>query len=102
MLSDIREGMGTDPQFMTLADVYTALERGVLDAAMSCGTCGSGVRWDGVTDYIVGSIVAIEVNWITMNKDFYDSIPADLQAILKEEGERHQRTSRDWVETIWA
>ena len=102
VLSDLLSGMGADPQFMAFADVYTGLERGVLDAAVSCGTCGSGVRWYEVTDYMVGPIVAIGVTWITMNKDVWDSIPPDLQAIIKEEGDRHQRTSRDWVETIWA
>ena len=102
VLSDLLGGMGADPQFMAFADVYTGLERGVLDAAVSCGTCGSGVRWYEVTDYLVGPIVAIGVTWITMNKDVWDSIPPDLQAIIKEEGERHQRTSREWVETVWA
>ena len=102
VLSDLLEGMGADPQFMAFADVYTALERGVLDAAVSCGTCGSGVRWYEVTDYLVGPIVAIGVTWITMNKDVWESIPPDLQAIIKEEGARHQGTSREWVETIWA
>ena len=102
VLSDLLGGMGADPQFMAFADVYTALERGVLDAAVSCGTCGSGVRWYEVTDYLVGPIVAIGVTWITMNKDVWDTIPPDLQAIIKEEGERHQRTSREWVETVWA
>lgn len=102
VLSDLLGGMGADPQFMAFADVYTGLERGVLDAAVSCGTCGSGVRWYEVTDYLVGPIVAIGVTWITMNKDVWDAIPPDLQAIIKEEGERHQRTSREWVETVWA
>ena len=102
VLSDLLAGMGADAQFMAFADVYTALERGVLDAAVSCGTCGSGVRWYEVTDYMVGPIVAIAVTWITMNKDVWESIPPDLQAIIKEEGERHQRTSREWVETVWA
>ena len=102
VLSDLLEGMGAEPQFMAFADVYTGLERGVLDAAVSCGTCGSGVRWYEVTDYMVGPIVAIAVTWITMNKDVWDTIPPDLQAIIREEGARHQSTSRDWVETIWA
>ena len=102
VLSDLLDGMGAEPQFLAFADVYTALERGVLDAAVSCGTCGSGVRWYEVTDYMVGPIVAIGVTWITMNKEVWDAIPPDLQAIIKEEGERHQRTSRDWVETVWA
>ena len=102
VLSDLLGGTGAEPQFMAFADVYTALERGVLDAAVSCGTCGSGVRWYEVTDYMVGPIVAIGVTWITMNKEVWDAIPADLQAIIKEEGERHQRISREWVETVWA
>ena len=102
VLSDLLEGMGAEPQFMAFADVYTGLERGVLDAAVSCGTCGSGVRWYEVTDYMVGPIVAIAVTWITMNKDVWDSIPPDLQAIIKEEGARHQAISRDWVENKWA
>ena len=102
VLSDLLDGMGAEPQFMAFADVYTALERGVLDAAVSCGTCGSGVRWYEVTNYMVGPIVAIGVTWITMNKEVWDSIPPDLQAIIREEGERHQRTSREWVETVWA
>ena len=102
VLSDLLDGMGADAQFMAFADVYTALERGVLDAAVSCGTCGSGVRWYEVTDYMVGPIVAIAVTWITMNKDTWESIPPDLQAIILEEGEQHQRTSREWVETKWA
>ena len=88
VLSDLLDGMGADAQFMAFADVYTGLERGVLDAAVSCGTCGSGVRWYEVTDYLVGPIVAIAVTWITMNKDVWESIPPDLQAIIKEEGER--------------
>ena len=102
VLSDLLGGMGADAQFMAFADVYTALERGVLDAAVSCGTCGSGVRWYEVTDYMVGPIVAIAVTWITMNQEVWDAIPPDLQAIIKEEGARHQRTSREWVETVWA
>ena len=102
VLSDLLDGMGADAQFMAFADVYTGLERGVLDAAVSCGTCGSGVRWYEVTDYMVGPIVAIAVTWITMNKDVWESIPPDLQAIIREEGDRHQRTSREWVETVWA
>ncbi len=102
ILGDLLAGLGAEGQFVAFADVYTALERGVLDAAVSCGTCGSGVRWYEVTDCMVGPIVAIGVTWITMNKEVWDAIPADLQAIIREEGERHQSTSREWVETVWA
>ena len=44
VLSDLLSGMGADPQFIAFADVYTALERGVIDGAISCGSCGHGLR----------------------------------------------------------
>ena len=40
VLSDLLSGMGADPQFIAFADAYTALERGVIDGVISCGSCG--------------------------------------------------------------
>lgn len=102
VLSDLLDGMGADAQSLASADVYTALERGVQDAAVSCGTCGSSVRWYEVTDYMVGPIFAISVSWITITKDVREPSPPDLQAFIREERERRQGTSRVWVENVGA
>ena len=101
VLADLLNGMGADAQFMAFSEVYTGLERGILDAAVSCGGCGAGLRWYEVTDYLVGPIVALGVTYISMNEDRWNEIPADLQAIILEETEAHSAINRALVTNEW-
>jgi TRAP-type C4-dicarboxylate transport system substrate-binding protein len=101
VLGDLISGMGAEPQFVAFSEVYTALERGILDAAVTCGPCGAGLRWFEVSDYLNGPIISIGVTFITVNKDRWDEIPADLQAIMKEEAMAHQVENRKVMETVW-
>jgi len=101
VLADLLNGMGADAQFMAFSEVYTGLERGILDAAVSCGPCGAGLRWFEVTDYLVGPIVALGVTYISMNEDRWNEIPADLQAIIIEEADAHSDRNRALVTTEW-
>ena len=101
VLADLLNGMGADAQFMAFSEVYTGLERGILDAAVSCGPCGAGLRWFEVTDYLVGPIVALGVTYISMNEDRWNEIPADLQAIIIEEADAHSARNRVLVTKEW-
>ena len=101
VLGDLISGMGADPQFVAFSEVYTALERGILDAAVTCGPCGAGLRWFEVSDYLNGPIISIGVTFITMNKDRWDEMPADLQAIVREEALAHQVENRRLMENVW-
>ena len=94
VLSDLLSGMGADPQFIAFADVYTALERGVIDGAISCGSCGHGLRWYEVSDYLVGPIVSVGHSWFAVNADRWNQMPKDLQNIVLEEGARHAYLNR--------
>ena len=94
VLSDLLSGMGADPQFIAFADVYTALERGVIDGAISCGSCGHGLRWYEVSDYLVGPIVSVGHSWFAVNADRWNQMPQDLQNIVLEEGARHAYLNR--------
>ena len=94
VLSDLLSGMGADPQFIAFADVYTALERGVIDGAISCGSCGHGLRWYEVSDYLVGPIVSVGHSWFAVNADRWNTMPPDLQNIVLEEGARHAYLNR--------
>lgn len=93
-LSDLLSGMGAKPQHLAFADVYTALERGVFDGAVSCASCGHEQRWYEVTDYIVGPLYNISHSWLTVNQEFWNTIPMDLQNIILEEGARHAYLNR--------
>jgi len=101
VLADLINGMGADAQFMAFSEVYTGLERGILDAAVTCGVCGAGLRWFEVTDYLVGPIVALGVTYISVNEDRWNEIPADLQKIVLEETQIHSDRNRELVTDEW-
>ena len=53
-LSDWINGMGADAQFIAFSEVYTALERGIIDAGVTGSTPGYGQRWYEVAGYLNG------------------------------------------------
>ena len=101
LLSELLLGLGAEPQPTAYVDVYAALEEGVLDATISCGSCGYGERWFEVAEYLAGPIVSITHGWYTMNQAVWDEIPADLQNIILEEGARHSAINRKLLREQW-
>ncbi len=85
-LSDWIEGIGGDAQFLAFAEVYTALERGILEAAVAGADGGHGQRWYEVTDYLAGPLTSFPSTNNIINGDKWASIPPNLQQILVEEG----------------
>ena len=100
VLSDLVTGLGGNPQFIAVAEVYTALDRGVVDAGVTEGTAGWGQRWYEVTDYLVGPIVGHGHSWMTMNADQWNSLPEDLQQVLIAVGREYERENLKLV-TQW-
>ena len=93
VLSDLigeNGGLGANPQTMAFADVYPALERGVLDGAVTCGSCAVGQKWFEVTDYLTGPLPGtFAQTFVTFNGKEWNSLPADFQKIILEEGVKH-------------
>ena len=87
-LSDWINGMGADAQFLAFAEVYTALERGILDAGVTGSTPGHGQRWYEVTEYLNGPLKSLLSTNNVVNADVWNRIPEDLQQIFIEEGAR--------------
>ncbi len=85
-LGDWIVGLGGEAVFMPFADVYVAMERGILDAGITVASAGYGQRWYEVTKYINGSIAGFPALANVMNKKVWESLPPDLQQILIEEG----------------
>ena len=65
-------GMGADAQFLAFAEVYTAIERGILDCGVTGADDGFGQRWYEVTDYIVGPLVSFPSNNNVINGTKWD------------------------------
>ena len=102
VLGDLLSGLGAAGQFVAFADVYTALERGVLDAGITGGTPGYGQRWYEVTDYLYGPIVgSVAVTYITVNGEKWDELTPEHQRILKEVGAEFDAENRRLLKAEW-
>lgn len=79
---DIIESMGAAPVGLPATDIYTSLQRGVID--------GLSLPWDGVPIFRVNELADNHTNIplysssvvINMNKDKYDSLSPDLQKVI--------------------
>lgn len=86
-LSDLVAGLGGEPLTVAFAEVYTALERGTLDAAISGTKPGFGLRWYEVSKYLVGPISMRPHVALAINKNTWNKLPKDIQTLMKEEAE---------------
>ena len=89
-LSDWINGMGATAQFLAFAEVYTAIERGILDCGVTGADAGFGQRWYEVTDYIIGPLLSFPSNNNVINEEKWASIPEDLQKIIIEEAAKSE------------
>ena len=89
-ISDWIEGMGAEAQFVAFAEVYTALERGILDCGVTGADPAYGQRWYEVTTHMNGFLVSLFNDNVVMNAANFDKLPPDLQDILIEEGAKHE------------
>ena len=89
-LSDWVNGMGAEAYFLAFAEVYTAIERGVLDCAVAGAHIGYSQRWYDVTDYLIGPLSSFSSNNNVINAEKWASIPEDLQKILLEEAAKSE------------
>ena len=80
------DGMGSEAQWVAITEVYTALERGILDGGATGANAAYGQRWYEVADYISGPLPLFTVENATFNYDVWQEIPADFRQILIEEG----------------
>jgi TRAP-type C4-dicarboxylate transport system substrate-binding protein len=85
-LSDWINGMGAEAQFVAFAEVYSALERGILDAGVTGASPGYAQRWYEVTEFMNGGLYSFNSTTNVINEGVWNDIPADLQQIIIEEG----------------
>ena len=89
-LSDWINGMGASAQFLAFAEVYTAIERGILDCGVTGADAGFGQRWYEVTDFIIGPLVSFPSTNNVINGELWAEIPANLQDIILEEAAKSE------------
>ena len=91
------EALGATPIMMPLPEVYQALEKGVVDGAISGFSTGMAFKFHEAAKYVIDMPASIAVHMHMMNKKLWDSLPQNTQQILNQifrENEIH------WSETI--
>lgn len=79
---DIIESMGASPVGLPANDIYTSLQRGVVD--------GLSFPWEAITTFKLDELTKYHTNMpfyssalmVTMNKDKYESLPDDLKQVI--------------------
>ena len=100
---DIMNKLGASVSPLPGGEVYLALERGVIDAAeFSAPAMNYPMGFDDITKYVIepgvhqpGSQCAL-----FFNKEAWDSLPADLQWIVKIAAKETQLWSINWINNL--
>jgi TRAP-type transport system periplasmic protein len=86
--------MDASPVAMTLADVLPGLQQGAIDAALATITVYSTMQYQDAAKYVVETDQPYLNSLIVMSKRWLDSLPPDLQKIVRDDAEK---TSKDIV-----
>ena len=84
-LSSLVAGLGGEPLSLAMAEVYTAMERGTVDAAFTGTKPGYDQRWYEVAKYLVGPISMRPHIALSVNRKTWKRLPEELQTIMREE-----------------
>ena len=92
--TDFIRALGGEPVSLPVAEVYTALERGAVDAAITGTIAGFSLKWYEVTKYMVDLQIGPVMIALVVSKRTWDKLPADLRKVLEEVGA--DLTVRGW------
>ncbi len=77
--------LGARPQLIPWGDAPAALLQGVVDGAITSPSSGFKVGFGDTTKYMTTMPLSNRVSWI-MNKKVWNSLPAEIQKLLQDEG----------------
>jgi TRAP-type C4-dicarboxylate transport system substrate-binding protein len=99
---DIVKALGGSGGALQVFDIYTALQQGMYDAAMGTPSIVLGFGWGEFLKYLGTHGWTVNYNVFLINKDFWDSLPADVQAAFKEAAAETTEWAVDYFPTAEA
>lgn len=83
-MSALLEAVGATPVTMSFKEVYPALQRGVVDCAITSPTSGNTGNWPEVTTHFLTLGISWSVNGHFMNLDKWNSFSEEQKATMEE------------------
>jgi TRAP-type C4-dicarboxylate transport system substrate-binding protein len=87
-IAQLTAGLGGEPLTIAFAEVYTALERGTLEAGFTAASPGYSQKWYEVSKYLVGPVTQMVQLPLVINKNVWKRLPSNLQQAMQEEADR--------------
>jgi TRAP-type C4-dicarboxylate transport system substrate-binding protein len=84
--TDFVRALGAEPVSLPVAEVYTALERGAVDAAITGTIAGFSLKWYEVTKYMVDLQMGPVMIALVASKRTWDKLPGDVRKALEAVG----------------
>ncbi|MBI4587346.1 MAG: TRAP transporter substrate-binding protein DctP, partial [Candidatus Rokubacteria bacterium] len=88
------KALGAEPVSLPVAEVYTALERGTVDAAITGTIAGFNLKWYEVTKHMVDLQIGPVMIALVVSKRTWDKLSPDVRKALEEVGTG--LTGRGW------
>ncbi len=79
---------GLAPIPLSITDVYTSLSTGLIDTVYCTPLAAIALQWFTRTQYVTNVPMANAIGALVVSRRFFERLPADLQALLRETGER--------------
>jgi tripartite ATP-independent transporter DctP family solute receptor len=92
---EVAKALGMSPTPIAWGETYTAMQQGTVDGEGNTFSLLCDAKHDEVIKYAVDSRHNYSMHILMMNKDYWDSLPADVQQVINEsakEALRYQRS----------
>jgi TRAP-type C4-dicarboxylate transport system substrate-binding protein len=104
--AEFARALGMEPVSIAFAEVYTALERGTVDAGFTGTYSGYALKWYEVTKYLVDVNHGPNSGALVISKRSWDKLTPELQGLLRKLGEEFsekawevgRRTTKEGIE----
>ena len=94
--------MGGSPIAMTLGDVLPALQQGTLDGTLTTMTIYTTMHYYDVGKYVIETDQPYVNSIGVMSKKWVDGLPADLQKVVRDSGEKVTKEITPFVKEFFA
>jgi tripartite ATP-independent transporter DctP family solute receptor len=98
VMLETMELLGATPTTTAYAEVYNALQTGVIDGAENSAISITSMKFNEVSDYYSLNEHQKVPDMLLMNKDIFDGLPADQQeAIMQAADDAEMFTREEWI-----
>lgn len=92
---DSLEALGANPQPYAFGELYSALQQNIFDGMQTTAQLIESSNIYEVQDYITVMDHSFTAESLIMNKEFFDSLPDDLQTVVEDAGEEFTKYERE-------